>query len=198
MIYSARSFLFATVLVTGCAAAAPEAQAPRPTSAPIEEVKLTAPDGAARPYREIVAASPWTVFVFVSSSCPCLDSHKDRLVELEAAYGARGVQFLGVDPEVGTTKEIAAQTGRELGLTFPILVDPGAKLADALRAQYATYSVVVDRAGNVVYRGGIDTDKRKLHADATPYLRDVLDDLLAGVTPRHKEGKALGCMLRKW
>ena len=88
--------------------------------------------------------------------------------------------------------------GKRGGYPFPIVLDRGGRLADAVGADYATYSVVVDRQGRIHYRGGIDTDKTHLHVDATPYLRDALDDLLAGRSPRVAEGKTLGCSLAKW
>jgi hypothetical protein len=58
--------------------------------------------------------------------------------------------------------------------------------------------VVLDREGHVLYRGGIDSDKQRLHSDATPFLRNALDDLLAGRAPLRPEGKTLGCVLRRW
>ncbi len=181
--------LAAVLFLAGCGAAPPQTP---------ENATLTSTDGATRAYKDLVAAAPWTVLVFVSSECPCLDAHLDRLRELSATYGPRGVQFLAVDSEVGRTKELLTGEARTFALGFPLVLDPGARVANALGAEYATYSVVVDREGNVRYRGGIDSDKRKLHNDATPFLRDALDDLLAGTQPRRAEGKTLGCMLRKW
>lgn len=183
-------FLALALLAAGCSST-PKALSP-------DAVTLASPDSAERSFRELVASAPWTVLVFVSASCPCLDAHLERLRELAAAYGPRGVQFVAIESEVGTTKESARAEAKALGLPFPLLIDEGAKLANALDAEYATYSVIVDRRGQVVYRGGIDSDKRKLHADATPYVRDALDDVLAGAAPRRPYGKALGCILRKW
>jgi peroxiredoxin len=182
--------LLLVALATGCAAT-PRALSP-------DAVTLAPPDGPERSFRELVAGAPWTVVVFVSATCPCLDAHLERLRELAATYGPRGIQFVAIESEVGTTRESARAEAKALGLPFPLLIDEGAKLASALDAEYATYSVVVDRSGRVVYRGGIDSDKRKLHADATPYVRDALDDVLADRVPRRSYGKALGCILRRW
>jgi hypothetical protein len=187
MIRSRLAIVLALV-VTACSVA------PRTPDA----AQLTSADGAARDYKALVAAAPWTVLVFVSAECPCLEAHLERLRELSAAYGPRGVQFVAVESEVGRTKELLGAEARTFALGFPLLLDPGGRVANDLGAEYATYSVVVDREGSVRYRGGIDSDKRKLHDDATPFLRDALDDLLAGAAPRRPEGKTLGCVLRKW
>lgn len=113
-------------------------------------------------------------------------------------FQPRGVKFVGVDSEVGTSPEIAAAEAKKRQYPFPVVADTGAHLADELGAEFATYTVILNRAGEVLYRGGIDSDKQKLHATATPYVREVLTDLTAGKAPRRTEGKALGCVLRKW
>jgi hypothetical protein len=76
------------------------------------------------------------------------------------------------------------------------LLDSGAKLADALGATRAMYSVVLDADGRVRYRGGLDSDKNRLTDDAKPYLRNALDDILAGREPRHDDSRTLGCSLQ--
>jgi hypothetical protein len=102
-----------------------------------------------------------------------------------------------VDSEVGGSPDADAAEAKRRGYPFSILTDRGAKLADALGAEYATYTVVFDSSGRVRYRGGIDSDKQRLHDDATFFLRDALDDLLAGRAVRTSEGKTLGCVLTK-
>jgi len=163
-----------------------------------KDIVLTTADGARGELSTLAARAPFTVVVFISAECPCLHAHLGRLRELANTFGPRGVQFLAVDSEVGASPARAKETQADLELPFPVLVDPGARLAEAFGAEYATFTVIVDRALNVRYRGGIDSDKRKMHDGATPYVREALDDLLAGRPPRRTEGKALGCVLRKW
>jgi hypothetical protein len=79
-----------------------------------------------------------------------------------------------------------------------VLVDTGGTLARALGAEYATESFVLDGAATVVYHGGLDSDRKQLHEDARPFLRNALDDLLAGKPLRTAESKALGCALQTW
>ena len=109
----------------------------------------------------------------------------------------RSVRASSLGPRVGPSSKHFEGTGRR-GYPFPILGDRGARLADALGAEYASYAVVFDSRGHVRYRGGIDTDRSHLHDGATPYLQDALEDLLAAHEPRFPEGKTLGCSLQKW
>lgn len=174
----------------GCVPAA----APAPA---LPSVPLIAADGAAQDARAIASASKLTAFVFFSTHCHCLDAHEGRLRALAEAYTPRGVRFVMVDSEVASSRELDAQEAKRRGYPFPIVGDHGAKLANAVGAQYATFTVLVDTTGRVLYRGGIDSDKKTLHADAQMFLRDALDDVLAGRRPRIAEGKTLGCALQK-
>jgi hypothetical protein len=154
--------------------------------------------GAPLDARALAAAADFTVFVFFSPDCHCLAQHDERLRALDAELRPKGVQFVMVDSEVRASTVRDEQEARRRGYAFPIVVDHGAKLADALGADYATYSVVVDRAGRIRYRGGIDSDKNHIHDDAVPYLHSALSDLLEGREPRMANAKTLGCALQKW
>jgi hypothetical protein len=175
-----------------CAASGRRALAPEAPSVP-----LVGAQGESLDARSLARSAPLTVLVFFSP-CPCLDVHEPRLRALFDEYHPRGVQFFMVDSETRGSLERDAAAARARGYPFPILGDRGAKLAEALGAEYATYSVVFDSNARVRYRGGIDTDKSHVHDDATPYLKDALDDLLADREPRVSEGKTLGCSLQTW
>jgi hypothetical protein len=58
------------------------------------------------------------------------------------------------------------------------------------------YSVVLDADGRVRYQGGLDSDKNRLTDDAEHYLRNALDDILAGREPRRHQSRTLGRSLQ--
>ena len=170
-------------------ARAPEAHAvPSITLVDTAGAKTTLPGDLSR--------SRFTVVVFYSEHCPCFRVHEARLRDLARALASQGVRILFVDSEVSATPERDARAAAERGLPA-IALDPGAKLADALDADYATFAVVFDAQGVARYRGGIDSDKDRLTDDGDRYLAEALDDLLAGREPRRSEGKTLGCALQK-
>jgi hypothetical protein len=183
----------AVTLLAGCAAARPDVRALDVPSTP-----LVGEEGRPIDARGLAAGAPFTVFVFFSPDCHCLSAHEPRLLALADATRERGVRFVAIDSETRGSPARDAEEARRRGYPFPILVDRGAKLADAVGAVYAGYAVVVDAGGRIRYRGGIDSDKTHLHDDAQPYLKDALDDLFAGREPRVAEGKTLGCALQRW
>jgi hypothetical protein len=192
MVLATRPAVLAFVLA--CASCATHAAA----ATLVPSVPLAGQQGAPLDARALAADAAFTVFVFFSPDCHCLAQHEPRLRELDATFRPLGVRFFMVDSEVNASVERDTQEALRRGYPVPILVDRGARLAGALGAEYATYSVVADRSGRVRYRGGIDSDKNHLRADAVPYLGNALRDLLDGREPRIADAKTLGCALQKW
>jgi len=164
---------------------------PPPTAS--TPVVLDGTDG--RPHSVPSSEGPLTVLEFFSATCPCQAAHDERLRSIAADFAGRGVAVLAVDSEADAKVERDRAEAARRQYPFPVVLDHGGAIARAYKAEYATYTVVMDRGGNVLYRGGIDSDKRHLHADATSFLREALDDVLAGRPVRRPEGKTLGCAL---
>jgi len=156
-------------------------------------VVLRGTDGSLHPVDAELRGHPLTVVSFFSAHCPCQRAHDARIRELVAKDAPLGVGFLFVDSEESATMGRDADEARARG--YALVLDDGGKLARALDAEYATFSVVLDRDGHVVYRGGFDSDQHHLRDDRAPYLANAIDDLLAGRAPRASETKALGCTL---
>jgi peroxiredoxin len=162
----------------------------------LPSLALEATDGRIVELRPTVSAASFTVFIFFSAHCPCMAAHDDRLSQLATAYEARNVQFFLVDSEVGDALERDRAEVQRRQYPFPILADPKGRLAEALGARFATTTVVLDSAGSVRYRGGIDSEKRKPDPAGRFYLKEALSALLDGKTPDVTETKSLGCYLR--
>ncbi len=112
-----------------------------------------------------------------------------------AASYRDGVVIVAVDSEANATVSGDAAEAARRRYPYPILVDPDGVAARAMKADYATYSLLLDSAGQVLYRGGIDSDQTHLRDDATPYLRNAIDDALADRPVRLREASTLGCSL---
>ena len=180
---------FVLALVFACSFACARNLDPKAPS-----LSLAGTDGQAH----AIASGRATAIVFFSEHCPCVRAHDARVIALAREFEPRGIAFYAVDSEVGGTVDVDRERAKDHGYPFPILVDENARLARALGAEYATYAVVVDASGNVLYRGGIDSDHTHLSNGATPYLREALEDLAAGRAQRRTHTEALGCALRTW
>jgi hypothetical protein len=150
-------------------------------------------DGVSHPLVDPKAS--FTVVEFFSAHCPCQAKHDERLRVLAASYRDKAVAFVAVDSEAGATASRDAVEAARRRYPYPILVDPDGVAARAMKADYATYSLLLDSTGQVLYRGGIDSDQNHLRDEATPYLRNAIDDALARRPVRLREASTLGCSL---
>ncbi|HTA90557.1 MAG TPA: redoxin family protein [Polyangiaceae bacterium] len=150
-------------------------------------------DGASHPLVDPKAS--FTVVEFFSAHCPCQAKHDERLRSLAASYRDQAVAVVAIDSEADATPSRDAAEATRRRYAYPILVDPDGVAARALKADYATYSLLLDRTGQVLFRGGIDSDQTHLRDDATPYLQNAIDDALAGRPIRLSKARTLGCSL---
>lgn len=146
----------------------------------------------------LVQSQKLTAFVFLSDTCPCLQAHDGRLNALADTMQRQGVQFYGVASEYGTTWAQVAGMRAARRYPFDVLLDPRGALARAWNVEFAGYVVVIDAHGNIMYRGAFDSDDKKLHDDATPFLARALHQLLLGQPAVPAETAAVGCLLRQW
>lgn len=155
------------------------------------------PDVASDDVRALGKGAPLTVLFFFSAHCPCQSAHDPRLRDLYQRYAPRGVRFVAIDAEATAAVDVDAREARARGYPFPIVSDPDGELADELGAESATFTVVIDERGRVLYRGGIDSDRSHLTDDAELFLGDALASLVAGKLPKVATSKALGCALQR-
>lgn len=134
-----------------------------------------------------------TVLYFFSADCPCVDAVQMRLHETLLAFRDKGVQFVAIDGSPEDTPKAAFQKAADVHMVFMrILVDPEQVLVRKVGVVGATDLAVLDAEGRLVYRGTIDDDLVK---PTTPYLRPVLEALVAGREPPLRESarKSYGC-----
>ena len=179
--------ILAILLSAACAARATQVlRGGPPTFAGTDEQTHVVPERP--PYR-------FTVLVFFSKHCHCLAAHDERLRRMYARYRLSGVQFFAVDSEVTADVARDREEAEQRSYPFPILIDPMGRLARTLGVLSAGHAVVLNGRGEVAYEGGIDSDKVHLHDDATPFLSNALDDLLADRAPRVAVTDTPGCAL---
>jgi peroxiredoxin len=138
-----------------------------------------------------------TVVMFISTRCPVSNAYDDRMEDLQKAYGAKGVRFIGVNSNVNEPPAEIADHAREHRFTFPVVKDDRNRIADAYDAQHTPEIFVVDRTGVVRYHGRIDENRDDPSAVRSPDLRNALDALLAGKPVPQPSTKAFGCSIKR-
>ena len=156
-------------------------------------------DGVATPLHD--ASSAATVVVFTCNHCPYALAWHDRLQTVARDYrdrGARTLQINSNDAERYPHDSLAAMSARvrEGEFAGPYLHDATQEVARAWGAAVTPDVFVLDGGGRLVYHGAPDDDYGD-ESLAARWLRDALDDALAGRTVARAETKPVGCSI-KW
>ena len=143
-------------------------------------------------------AAPCHVIAFLGVGCPVARQYATRLGEIADTYAERGVRVIGVDSNRQDSAEEFAAAGRELGVAFPLVMDPGQRIARALGATRTGGVVVLDRLGRIAYSGRVDDQFAPGLVRPEPTSRELvaaIDDLLAGRAPTVTQTEPVGCLI---
>ncbi|MCC6493405.1 MAG: redoxin domain-containing protein [Pirellulales bacterium] len=184
----------AALAVDGCSTRADAASSPRGV---MEDFTLNDQAGAKRSLsdwkdREVV------VVVFLGTECPLAKLYAGRLVEMEQKYREQGVQFIGINPNQQDTLQELAGYATKYGVDFPLLKDPGAKVADQFGATRTPEAFVLDRSRTIRYQGRIDDQYGVGSARLKPSkseLADAIEALLAGKPAPTPRTQGVGCLI---
>lgn len=145
------------------------------------------------------------VLVWQSKDCPWDKMRADGgyqrvLSPLAAEYQGKGVTFLAINSNKTETAEQLSSYHQSAGMTYPILKDPGNKVADAYGAKTTPHIFIRDAAGKLIYKGGIEkapTSPDKCGQMDEQYLVPVLNAALAGEALPVTETVSKGCSIKR-
>ncbi len=131
------------------------------------------------------------IVVFSCNHCPFVIGSEDRMNKLFADYSPKGVAMVAInsnETEGHPTDSFQhmVQRAKDKNFRFPYLRDDTQQTALAFGALRTPHFYVFDQSRNLRYS-----------KETTHELRDALDDLLAGKSPRVPVTNPLGCNV-KW
>lgn len=189
------SILLALVFVIAGVAFASEIPSPPAIGSTIEEFSLPDVDGAERSLKSL-AGKNGTVLLFISVQCPVSNAYNERMEKLAADYQAKGIAVVGINSN-GTEDAAAVKAhAAEHKLSFPILKDPGNKVADKLGASVTPEAYFLDANYKLLYHGRIDNSRNAANVESSE-LRSALDAALNGKPVEKTEAKAFGCSIKR-
>lgn len=189
------SILLALVLVIAGVAFASEVPAPPPIGSTIEEFSLPDVDGTERSLKSL-AGKNGTVLLFIAVQCPVSNAYNERMEKLAAEYKAKGIAVVGINSNVTEDAGAVKSHAAEHKLSFPILKDPGNKVADKLGASVTPEAYFLDANYKLLYHGRIDNSRNAAQI-ASNDLRNALDAALNGKPVEKTEARAFGCSIKR-
>jgi hypothetical protein len=147
-----------------------------------------------------VEAGKVNAIFFISDECPISNAFGREIARICADYQSKGVgcDLVYVDPAISDAQ--ARNHAQEYGHgDYPKIVDRRHELVKATGVTVTPEAVVVNREGQVVYRGRIDDSFFALGQPRRPVkdadLRNALDAVVTGKPVEKPETTALGCYI---
>ena len=140
-----------------------------------------------------------TVFITLDPDCPFCQGYAPVIDSLARAFSAEGVRFVGLYPTTFIAADSARRFARESSFDFPQVMDAECAIAGALHARVTPECFVLDKQGELLYRGAIDnwavrTGRHRVNA-TEHYLSDALHAALREGDKRSEEVLAVGCIV---
>ena len=203
-----RTFLAGTgaaVLVRGGLLAPSAAAAAVKVGAPAPVFTATATTGkgvSLADYRGQIVVLEWT-----NHDCPYVRKHytAKNMQTQQREAAAQGVVWLtSASSATGEEGYVTAAQANDLtksrdAAPAAVLLDPQSKIARAYGATVTPHMYIIDAAGTLVYKGGIDSIPSADIADiakAKQYVRVGLDEVLAGKPVSDSSTRPYGCSLK--
>lgn len=142
------------------------------------------------------------VVVFTCNHCPYAIASEDRLLEIQADYGEKGVRLVAINPNdadnyPADSFDNMKKRAADKGFSFPYLYDESQSVARAYDAACTPDIFVFDRDRKLIYNGRIDDNWQKPEAVTRRDLRAVLDAALEGRAVDFEHVPSMGCSI-KW
>jgi peroxiredoxin len=140
--------------------------------------------------------TPVIVIAFLGTECPLAKLYAAQLATLSQRYDSQEVAFIGINSNVQDTPTELGHFARKHVITFPLLKDPGNRIADVFRAERTPEVFVLDSNRTVRYRGRIDDQfgvGYSRPAAKENYLVSALDELIVGKQVSTPKTEPVGC-----
>jgi thiol-disulfide isomerase/thioredoxin len=163
----------------------------RATGPEVPDLEATSLDGGRFSLRRALADHKAVVVVFLSTVCPYANRFAPHLQDLNAAYGPRGVLFVGVNSNNWEPRDEVAEHARD-HFGFLMIKDEGHVLADRLEADRTPEAYLFDAQGALRYRGWVKSKQD------SPDLERAIEAVLHGRPVPKARTKAFGCAVDRF
>lgn len=192
-------------LTLGCSkpAAADMGDPPIGEAAP----EFTAVDSQGKSHKLSDFKGKYVVLEWLNHGCPYVAKHygAKNMQAMQAEYTGKGVVWLSIISSAegkqgySTPEQANAAVAEHGAKPTAVLLDPKGEVGRLYGAKTTPHMFVVDPAGNLIYKGAIDSVKSTDADDiagATNYVRAALDAAMAGKAVATTETPPYGCSVK--
>lgn len=143
------------------------------------------------------------VLEWFNPGCPFVVKHHstlDTMKKTAAAYKDKDVVWLainsGAEGKQGAAKDDNIKAKKDWKIEYPILLDPTGATGKAYGAKTTPHMYVIDKEGKLVYAGAIDNDRGPKKAGDKNYVKNALDEVIAGKKVTDATNEPYGCSVK--
>ncbi|HEX4124156.1 MAG TPA: redoxin domain-containing protein [Tepidisphaeraceae bacterium] len=139
------------------------------------------------------------VLEWTNPQCPFVQRHyrEKTMTTLASDFAPKGVVWIAINSSSGDTTATNLDWAKQNDVTYPILDDSKGTVGHEYNAKSTPDMFIINTDGNIVYSGAIDNDPDgDKGAARVNYVKQALDEVLAGKTVSVPETKSYGCHVR--
>jgi len=142
------------------------------------------------------------IIIFSCNHCPYVKAYEGRIKAIQKDYGSRGVAVIAINSndDVGYPEdsfEEMKKRAKTENFNFIYLRDEDQEAARAYDASHTPEIFLFDKNRKLAFHGKIDDNWQEPEKVKNHYLRNTLDELLAGKEISVPETFTIGCTI-KW
>jgi len=169
--------------------------------APLTDVEVTDVSGEVLTLEE-VAGENGLLVNFSCNTCPWVEAWEDRYNPITKMAEENGIGVIMLNPNAairndGESMDDMQARAKSSNYDFYYALDEQAKLAEAFGATRTPDIFLFNSNMELVYTGAIDDNAKSAEEVDQPYLKNAIQNLVAGKEIHPKTTKALGCTI-KW
>jgi len=143
------------------------------------------------------------VLEWFNPECPFVKKHHvtlDTMTKLAKEYKDKNVVWLainsGADGQQGSGKDANAKARTDYKMDYPVLLDPTGATGKAYGAKTTPHMFVIDKDGKIAYAGAIDNDRGPRKAGDKNYVKNAVDEVIAGKKVTDTTTDPYGCAVK--
>lgn len=142
------------------------------------------------------------IVIFSCNHCPYVQAYEERIIQIKKDYSDKGVAVVAINSNEDVNYpddsfENMKKRAAEKNFNFPYLRDEDQSIARAYDATHTPEIFLFDTDRRLAFHGKIDDNWQEPDKVQNQYLRDALDELLAGKEISVPETFTIGCTI-KW
>ncbi len=145
-----------------------------------------------------LADRPIVVLAFLGTECPLAKLYAPRLADLDRRFRDRGVTIWAINSNAQDSVTEIAHYAQRHQLEFPMLKDPGQKVADLMGAERTPEVFILDGERKIRYHGRIDDQYGigyQRPAAERQFVAEALEELLKGQPVSTSQTESIGCFI---